>query len=232
MQDYFLWNGTDCRDYGIHVSEQPPITFPAERSTQTVVPGRPGSLTTLEGDDIYDDLLLTCECFITDSNRILEIGKWLKGGGKVVFGSRPGGYYKARIANQIAFEKVLRGHPHRTFSVNFRCEPFWYPNESEDITLTTSGNNIHNPGSVFSEPIITVYGSGDIAIMVGTALVELTGIEESVTIDSVLKEAYQDMTEMNDHMNGDFPVLKPGMNPISWTGTVTRIVVKPNWRYL
>ena len=51
MQDYFLWNGVDCRTYGIHVTDQPPITIPLERSTQTNVPGRPGSLTQLEGDD-------------------------------------------------------------------------------------------------------------------------------------------------------------------------------------
>ena len=56
MQDYFIWNGTDCRQYGIHVTEQPPITIPAERSTQTNVPGRPGSLTQLEGEDVYDDI--------------------------------------------------------------------------------------------------------------------------------------------------------------------------------
>ena len=55
MQDYFLWNGVDCRTYGIHVTEQPPITIPAERSTQTNVPGRPGSLTQMEGEDVYDE---------------------------------------------------------------------------------------------------------------------------------------------------------------------------------
>ena len=32
--------------------------------------------------------------------------------------------------------------------------------------------------------------------------------------------------------NGEFPVLKPGANAISWTGTVTKVVVRPNWRYL
>ena len=31
---------------------------------------------------------------------------------------------------------------------------------------------------------------------------------------------------------GEFPVLKPGANAISWTGTVTRVVVRPNWRSL
>jgi hypothetical protein len=48
MTDYFIWNGVDCRTKGIHVSELPPITIPLERSKQTNVPGRPGSLTQLE----------------------------------------------------------------------------------------------------------------------------------------------------------------------------------------
>ena len=51
MNDYFIWNGVDCRTKGIHVSELPPITIPLERSKQTNVPGRPGSLTQLEGDE-------------------------------------------------------------------------------------------------------------------------------------------------------------------------------------
>ena len=160
MQDYFIWNGTDCRDYGIHVTEQPPITIPSERSTQTNVPGRPGSLTQLEGEDVYDDLLLTATCFISDPTQIPAIATWLKGAGTVTFANRTGGYYKARIANQISFEKVLRGNPHCTFAVNFRCYPFFYADAAADITVTTSGTIITNPGSVYSEPILTVTGSG------------------------------------------------------------------------
>ena len=37
---------------------------------------------------------------------------------------------------------------------------------------------------------------------------------------------------MNSAMSGEFPILKPGMNAISWTGEVTKVEVKPNWRYL
>ena len=59
MQDYFLWNGVDCRTYGIHVTEQPPITIPLERRAQTNVPGRPGSRTQLEGDDVTYTTLAT-----------------------------------------------------------------------------------------------------------------------------------------------------------------------------
>ena len=70
MTDYFIWNGVDCRTKGIHVSELPPITIPLERSKQTNVPGRPGSLTQLEGDDVYDDMILTATCFIADPAQI------------------------------------------------------------------------------------------------------------------------------------------------------------------
>ena len=232
MQDYFLWNGVDCRTYGIHVTEQPPITIPLERSTQTNVPGRPGSLTQLEGDDVYDDMILTAICFISDPAQIPAIAAWLKGKGTVTFANRTGGYYNARIANQIPFEKVLRGNPHCSFAVNFRCYPFWYQENVSDVTITTSGDTITNPGSVYSEPLITVYGSGNITLMVGTTIVELTNVSSSIVLDCALKEAYKGTTLMNDHMSGDFPVLKPGLNAVSWSGNVTRIVIKPNWRYL
>ena len=94
MQDYFLWNGVDCRTYGIHVTEQPPITIPLERSTQTNVPGRPGSLTQLEGEDVCGDMILTATCFISDPAQIPAIAAWLKGSGTVTFANRTGGYYK------------------------------------------------------------------------------------------------------------------------------------------
>ena len=232
MQDYFIWNGTDCRQYGIHVTEQPPITIPAERSKQTVVPGRPGSLTQLEGDDVYDDLLLTATCFIPDPAQIPAIASWLKGRGTVTFANRMGGHYKARIANQIPFEKVLRGNPHCAFSVNFRCFPFWYRDHVSDITVNASETFITNPGSVYAEPILTVYGTGNISLMVGTTLVELENIQGSITLDCELKEAYWGNTLMNGRMTGDFPKLKPGTNAVSWSGAVTKVVFQPRWREL
>ena len=232
MTDYFIWNGVDCRTKGIHVSELPPITIPLERSTQTTVPGRPGSLTQLEGDDVYDDMILTATCFIADPAQIPAIAAWLKGKGTVTFANRTGGHYNARIANQIPFEKVLRGNPHCSFAVNFRCYPFWYQENVSDVTITTSGDTITNPGSVYSEPLITVYGSGNITLMIGTTIVELTNVSGSIVLDCALKEAYKGTTLMNDHMSGDFPVLKPGLNAVSWSGNVTSIVISPRWRYL
>ena len=232
MNDWFIWNGVSSAQYGIYVSEQPPVTIPSERVTYTNVPGRPGSLTTLEGDDVYDDMVLTATCFLSDPSQIPAIVAWLKGSGTVTFANRQGSFYYARVANQISFEKILRGNTHRTFAVNFRCKPFWYVENVEPITLTESGTFISNPGSVYSEPVITVNGSGDITLMVGTTVVELTGIDGSITLDTSLMEAYKEDVGMNGSMSGEFPTLVPGANAVSWSGNVTSVAIQPNWRYL
>ena len=98
--------------------------------------------------------------------------------------------------------------------------------------LSASGQFIDNPGTVAAEPVITVYGSGEITLMVDQTIVELDGVDGSITIDSTLQEAYTGTTLHNESMSGDFPLLKPGANGVSWTGNVTKIVIKPNWRYL
>ncbi len=37
---------------------------------------------------------------------------------------------------------------------------------------------------------------------------------------------------LNDKVDGDPQYLPPGDNTITWTGTVARLVVTPNWRFL
>ena len=231
MMDWFEWNGVRCTQYGIHVLEQPPVTIPSERVTFTDVPGRSGSLTQLEGDDVYDDMVLTATCLIADPSRIPEIAAWLRGSGTVTFANRQGGFYHARVVNQIPFEKILRGNPHRSFAINFRCKPFWYLSDVGLITLTTSGTFITNPGSVASEPVIAVYGYGEITLMVGMTITELE-ITDKITLDTPLMEAYSGSTSMNSCMSGDFPSLLPGKNAVSWSGNVSRVEIHPNWRSL
>ena len=232
MNDWFEFNGVRCTEHGIHVTEQPSIIRPSERVTFTNVPGRNGALTTLEGDDVYDDFILPISCTVSDISRLPDICAWLKGAGKLKLAARSGGFYYARLANQIELTKVLRNHENRVFTLNFRCKPFLYVDQVEPITLTASGTFITNPGNVFSEPIITVSGSGEITLIVGMTIVELSDVDGEITIDSTLQEAYSGYTSMNNCMSGDFPTLPPGSSTISWTGNVTYLTVTPNWRNL
>lgn len=238
MNDWFEWNGVRCTEYGIHVTEQPSIIRPSERVTFTNVPGRNGALTTLEGDDVYDDFILPISCTISDISRLPDICAWLKGAGTLKLAARLGGFYYARLANQIELTKVLRNHKNRVFTLNFRCKPFWYFDPEADKQIQPSAGStsgyvtMTNPGNVASEPIITVTGSGEITLIVGMSIVELSDITDSITIDSTLQEAYSGYTSMNNCMSGDFPLLPPGSSTISWTGNVSFLTVTPNWRTL
>lgn len=232
MNDYFIWNGVKCTQYGIHVSEHPSITLPSERVSFADVPGRSGSLTTLEGDDVYSDMTLTATCFISDTSRLNEIAAWLKGSGTVTFANRQGGFYYGRIVNQIPFDLIMRGKPNRSFAVNFRVKPFFYLENSGTVTFTESPQFLMNPGCVYSEPVITVYGTGDITLMIGSTITELIDVTGSITLDTPAMEAYSGMSSMNSHMSGEFPTLVPGYAAISWSGNVTQVVVQPNWRTL
>lgn len=231
MRDWFEWNGVRCTDYGIRVTELPPITLPSERASFVDVPGRSGSLTKTEGDDVYEDLLLTATCIVQNTERLEEIAAYLKGSGKVSFANREEGYYYARIVNQIPFDVILRGNPYRRFAVNFRCKPFFYLDDSPTYSLTRS-TFLTNPGAVHSEPVITVYGSGDITLMVGMSIIELSEASGSITLDTPLMEAYSNGISANRQMSGDFPILGTGATAISWTGNVSCVTVQPNWRTL
>ena len=223
MNDWFEWNGVRCTAYGIHVMEQPPLTIPSERVTYTNVPGRSGSLSMLEGENVYDDMILTAQCVLSDPSQYTAISAWLKGSGTVTFANRQGGYYYARIANQIPFEKILRGNAACSFAVNFRCKPFWYLTPSADIEITAQQQFVTNPGCVASEPMITIEGSGDITLMIGQQIIDLTDVEDYIILDSELQEAYYGSTAMNEKLEGDFPLLQPGVNAFSWEGSVTGI---------
>ena len=230
MTDWFEWNGKRCTEYGIHVSRQPEIIRPAERATFTSVPGRSGTLTTLEGNDVFDDFILSVECFITDLSRLTAICSWLRGDGRVTFANKQGGFYEARIVNQLSFEQVLRGNPHRTFAVNFRCQPFFYLVGVSDITLTSAYQIVNNPGNVYSEPVLRVTLSGNSYITVGATYFELTGVSGTVTINTPLMETFMNYTSCNANMRGEYPRFLAGNNIVTWSGGVSRIIVTPHWR--
>lgn len=131
--DWFEWNGVRCTEYGMHVLGQPSIISAAERVSNEEIPGRSGSLTLLEGDNIFDDITLAVTCVIDSPyetvegesvSRIAKICGWLRGNGEIKFANQPDGYYKGRMSSQISFDKIVSGDPHMAFQVQFRCQPF------------------------------------------------------------------------------------------------------------
>lgn len=240
MNDFFTWNGTDCRDYGIRAVELPPISFAEERVTWKDIAGRSGSLAVLEGEGVYKDLTLKCSCRVDDTANLSAIGAWLSGSGKVCFANRPEGYYKGRISAAIEWDRITQGHAHREFTVTWRCVPFCYLYDSSDIVTTAASCTITNPGTAASQPKIVIEGSGDFTVSLGGQMVLLTNVSGGIVLDSELMDALNvaETQLLNDQMSGDFFEIQPGGSTLSWeaydendnAGTVTKMTVTPRWR--
>ena len=232
MKDYMTWKGINSRTVGITVTELPEIVLPEERVTFTDVPGLSGSLTQTEGTDVYKDITLSVKCYCPSPTpqSVQAIAGYFRGSGRLELPNRPDGYYEARVINQIPFTKILRGNTPRTFTVSFRCKPFLRLYSGETEQEVTSGSFLFNPTGIQAKPLITITGGGDITLLVGTKIIQLTDIEEGITLDSELQEAYYGSTLLNTKMTGEFPVLGTGNTAVSWTGgNVTRVSVTPRW---
>ncbi len=220
-------------DFDIYVEKRPIIPSPKRRVSYITVPGRNGNLK--YDENTYEDITLAVECGIIGDvySKIDEIKAWLLGSGenKLSFSFQGDKYFLAQVVNSIDFEVSLRKIG--KFIIVFNCRPFKYAINNDPVAITSSGTNLINIGTLMSEPIIEVFGSGDILFQVNEQEVTLSGISRKITLNSALEDAYDNMLQnQNSKMMGEFPKLQVGNNFISWIGNVTKIVITPNWRWL
>ena len=78
--------------------------------------------------------------------------------------------------------------------MTFRCEPLFFIEPGEDITVTASGTFVENPGNVAAEPVMVVTLNGYAEITIGGYLFELNDVIGEVTVDTPRQECYQEYT--------------------------------------
>ena len=111
--------------------------------------------------------------------------------------------------------------------------PFRYLNNDAAVILAGNGT-VNNPGTVYSEPVITIEGNGDVSLTIGKQTMQLT-IDTKATIDCRHKK--QNVYDKNGNLKntlrkrGGFFEISPGMSGIAVSGNVSKITIKGNWRY-
>lgn len=227
---WFTFKGVDSREMGVIVTAMPE-TVRAERRIESItVAGRNGSLHTDEG--VYESYDRTMECALIKRAKLDEVAAWLVGSGEMTFSTEPDKVYRVTIANKISIAQMMRVF--QKFQVILDTQPFKYSvNAAGDALELTAPTTIRNSGTVYSEPLITVYGSGDITLTVNGADFPLYGVQESITIDSEMMEVFKGNTNQNGKYGGaEFPRFEVGKNEISWTGNVKKVRIEPRWRWL
>ena len=227
---WFKFKGKDSRDFGILISSAPQQTKPERRVEHITIPGRNGELT--QDEDTYEPYTISLQCSTRGSDRLDEIVTWLNGAGELILATEPDKVYKAFIYNKIAISDVI--YLYNSFLIQFRVHPFKYSvNAYGDTLELTTATKVRNSGSIYSEPIITVYGSGDITLTINEKDFPLYSVDGSITIDSEMMEVFKGNTNQNSKYGAvEFPRLEVGENNISWTGNVEKVEIHPKWRWL
>lgn len=222
-------------DYGIIVSSRPSISSPKRRVSYIDIPGRNSSLRFDEGT--YDDITIVLECTIKERNTLMDkiddIKAWLfeTGESDLILSFNNNKKYRAQVVNSIDFKTVFRYVAE--FPIIFNCKPFKYGTENTLIEITQSKTELINNGTIESEPIISVYGNGDIILKINGNAINFIGIKDKVIINSEIEDCYDNEgNSLNGIMTGEFPRLKPEVNNIEWTGDVSKVEILPNWRWL
>lgn len=229
--NFIIFKGINSKDInGLIISELPSITKPKMRTTITKIDGKNGDIVEYLGYESYTKTLNIGLSYNYDINKIIE---FFNGSGDLILSNEDDKIYKAHVLEQIDFERLVR---FKTATVKFHVQPYKYLYKEEPKIFEINEEKeilVENKGLEKSEPIITLYGSGNVSIMINNFNIFQINIDdEYVIIDSTQQEAYKNNVLKNRLMIGDFPQLQPGENVITWTGTLTKIIVEPKSRWL
>lgn len=107
----------------------------------------------------------------------------------------------------------------------------WMPSKSEE-NIYTAKLLIRNNTTYFSQPVIKIFGEGNIKLYVNDELIEFKNLMDGIILDSEKQEAYLADVNKNAQMVGNFPNFEIGENQIIAVGNVNKIEILPNWRWL
>ena len=214
------------QELGVEIENMPPISKAPIKYDIIEIPGKNKVDVVKHG---YRPYYKPVQLGISNFDKLDEIIEWLSGEGELIFSNESDKYYNAMILDQVDYESALI---FRRTTVAFFVQPFKYAIYNEPVVSLSNMVSIVNDGNIFSEPKITVYGSGTLTIKINQQNVcTLSNVSDFITVDSAKIETYKETVLKNRSKSGEFPILNPGINDIEVIGQCTKIEVVKNTRW-
>ena len=198
-------------------------------SEQTKPYGMNGSYN--QEDGAFEDYERTIRIFFERfSDLATLIEKFKAVGNQLEFSYQPDSVFYADLLDTEITPKGMYGWE---LSIKLDMQPFRYPKDVAPVVLTSAGT-IENIGTVYSEPVIEIEGSGDVSLTIGQKTMYLT-INTKATIDC--RQGKQNIYNATGAIQntlrkrGGFFEIPVGNTGITYTGNVSKVTIKPNWRY-
>lgn len=242
----FTFDGKDSRDFHLYIENN--VSFPSPETDIDFVEvlGRDGDLAInnnrLKGVDFSLPVIVKPPNQMRLDDLAMDISGWLKkdiGWKKLRIGENSEYEYIAMANSSFDIQRTIMNHG-RTV-LNFRLKPYKYRKNQQYITLWVNGNNVvYNRENMEAEPLIKVYGSGDINFKNnGEPWLTLRGVERNIVVDTemqlVYTETYPRRPQYNKMVGATgFPKFHIGENKITWDRTDDSVALEilPRWRSL
>ena len=231
INNYIIFNNKSSENLkGLIIEELPNIVRPKKRIEYTVIDGRDGDIAEEQGYASYTKEL---KIGLTTDADIDEIMNYFDGSGTVIFSNEPNKIYNVIADDKIDYKRLVK---FKKATVKFHVQPYKYLRDEAPFVFDITNQSevkVSNVGFIDSKPILTLYGSGNVEIQLnGLSVFSINIDDEYVVVDSLEQEAYKNGILKNREMTGQFPILKPGINNITWTGNLTKLKVEPKSRWL
>ena len=183
-------------------------------------------------DDVFNNIQYQIRfyTFLPDDYNDTAIKAFCYGKSVLTLSRFPDYYFKIKKTSLQAADGS--GYGKRIdYILTLTLAPFRYTVDNEQITLA-SGDSIVNEHTRYSKPEFEITGTGDITLTVNGAEFSVKGLEtnQTIIIDSSRHVTYSGDTLLIGKTDGKYPLLDVGSNTVSWTGTVSSVKYRGNWR--
>lgn len=237
----FIFDGVSSEDLNTLIQSRPSIEAPLRKVEMKSIYGSDGDMPIDEG--AYSNTTLELSMFTNGNDLIGDRQKLYD-----VLDSRgvykelipyfdPDKIYRVILSDKVKFDNQEMFGNIQLVTANFSVMPYKYLSANTPVQFVNS-LNINNPTNYHSQPIIEVTGTGSVVIKVNGVDFVIKNVPGTIVVNSERYAAYQEnvpgvLTPMNHQIaTREFPVLKPGANQITVTGSVTNVTIKPRWRSL
>lgn len=224
---------------GLLIQSLPPISKPKIRTSKEEIDGRDGDIITTLGYSAYDKVI---EIGLKGDYNVDDVISYFDTEGIITFSNELGKYYNFKVYDTIDFERLIR---FKTASVKFHIQPFKYDaDEAEksldyDGTYTSDVINVRNLGNIYSKPILTITGKGEVTVRLNNNLILIINLNalntQTIVIDTENMNAYDlQGNYLNRIVNGDYSNLKlnVGINRLAIQGQLNQVKINKVSRWI
>lgn len=182
-------------------------------------------------DGAYDGYDKTVSLYVVKEEEVQKILERFNQQNNVVeFGHRPGSIFYADYAGSSFRQNGIHAW---SLEIKLKMHPFRYQKNNTEVVLTSNAT-VTNPGTVYSEPVITIEGNGDVTLTIGKQIMQLK-LDTKATIDCRHKR--QNVYDKNGNLKntlrtrGGFFEIPTGISGVVLGGNITKVRIQGNWRY-